>query len=305
MFHDTGLMAPYRGDDQRFEMDGADRARAFLLDHRASEGDADTVWTAIAPHTAPEVPYGMAPVIATTTAGVETDVLGLNLTAVTEAQIDEVTAAHPRPDFERQILQTCTDGFKHCPDSTFGTVNADLLEHSVPGFRRTDFVEAIKNSLCSGGVLLLVKDGARVRVPSSGVAIRSGRCAGQTETGISSRVSGSGCRFSLSPSMSRSGSALSTDLGSHHAARPSSDITAGTSVIRTTKASMTTPTARANPMDLMIGSSIRTKPPNTDVMMSAAAVTTRALWPMPLTMAACGSAPWTKSSRMRETRKTS
>lgn len=146
MFHDTGLVPPYRGDEQRFEMDGADQARAFLLDHGASEGDADTVWTAIALHTTPEVPYRMAPEIAATTAGVETDVLGLNLAAVTEAQIREVTAAHPRPDFKRQILQAFTDGFKHRPDSTFGTVNADVLEHFVPGFRRTDFVEVIQNS---------------------------------------------------------------------------------------------------------------------------------------------------------------
>jgi hypothetical protein len=30
-----------------------------------------------------------------------------------------------------------------------GTVNADVLEHLVPGFRRTDFVDVIKNSAWS------------------------------------------------------------------------------------------------------------------------------------------------------------
>ncbi|MFE7649783.1 HD domain-containing protein [Streptomyces phaeoluteigriseus] len=146
LFHDAGLVPPYRSDDQRFEMDGADQARAFLLDHDIPAGDADTVWTAIALHTTPEVPYKLAPEIAATTAGVETDVLGLHLTNVSRAEIDEVTAVHPRPDFKRQILQAFTDGFKHRPDTTFGTVNADVLEHFVPGFRRTDFVEVIQNS---------------------------------------------------------------------------------------------------------------------------------------------------------------
>ncbi|MGY0065629.1 HD domain-containing protein [Streptomyces sp. QTS137] len=146
LFHDTGLVAPYRGDDQRFEMDGADQARAFLLAHGLSQADADTVWTAVALHTTPEVPYKLAPEIAATTAGVETDVLGLNLTRLTPAQIAEVTAAHPRPDFKRQILQAFTDGFRHRPDTTFGTVNADVLEHFVPGFRRTDFVDVVRNS---------------------------------------------------------------------------------------------------------------------------------------------------------------
>ncbi|CAM5621649.1 HD domain-containing protein [Streptomyces rochei] len=146
LFHDTGLVPPYRGDDQRFEMDGADQARAFLLAHGIPEADADTVWTAVALHTTPEVPYRMAPEIAATTAGVETDVLGLRLGNLTRAQIDAVTAAHPRPDFKKQILRAFTEGFEHRPATTFGTVNADVLEHFAPGFRRTDFVEVIENS---------------------------------------------------------------------------------------------------------------------------------------------------------------
>ncbi|MFD0053843.1 HD domain-containing protein [Streptomyces sp. NPDC015140] len=146
LFHDTGLVPPYRGDDQRFEMDGADQARDFLLARGASASDAETVWTAVALHTTPEVPYKLAPEIAATTAGVETDVLGLNLGNLTRGQLDEVTAAHPRPDFKRQILHAFTEGFRHRPATTFGTVNADVLEHFVPGFRRTDFVEVIEGS---------------------------------------------------------------------------------------------------------------------------------------------------------------
>ncbi|MEU6447367.1 HD domain-containing protein [Streptomyces sp. NPDC046979] len=146
LFHDTGLVPPYRGDDQRFEMDGADQARDFLLARGASQSDAETVWTAVALHTTPEVPYKLAPEIAATTAGVETDVLGLNLGNLTRGQIEEVTAAHPRPDFKRQILHAFTEGFRHRPATTFGTVNADVLEHFVPGFRRTDFVEVIEGS---------------------------------------------------------------------------------------------------------------------------------------------------------------
>jgi hypothetical protein len=146
LFHDTGLVPPVRGTNQRFELDGADAARAFLAARGFSAAETDTVWTAIALHTTPEVPYRMSPVIAATTAGVETDVLGLRLTDLDRADIDAVTAVHPRPDFKREILQAFTDGFAHRPDSTFGTVNADVLEHFVPGFRRTDFVDVIKNS---------------------------------------------------------------------------------------------------------------------------------------------------------------
>ncbi|MFF0462645.1 HD domain-containing protein [Streptomyces mexicanus] len=146
LFHDTGLVPPYRSDDQRFEMDGADQARAFLLTHGVPQEAADTVWTAVALHTTPEVPYKMAPEIAATTAGVETDVLGLRLDNLSQEQIDAVTALHPRPNFKRQILQAFTEGFRHRPDTTFGTVNADVLAHFVPGFRRIDFVDVIQDS---------------------------------------------------------------------------------------------------------------------------------------------------------------
>ena len=146
LFHDTGLVAPYRGTEQRFEMDGADAAKDFLISRGHSEQEAQIVWTAIALHTTPEVPYKLDPVIAATTAGVETDVVGLRLDAITASEIDAVTAVHPRPDFKNQILQAFVDGFADRPETTFGTMNADVLEHFVPGFRRIDMVDLVKNS---------------------------------------------------------------------------------------------------------------------------------------------------------------
>jgi HD domain len=146
LFHDTGLVPPYRGTSQRFEMDSADAARDFLTSHGVTGEPADVVWTAIALHTTPEVPYKLDPVIAATTAGVETDVLGMRLDVIDAAALAAVTGAHPRPDFKSRILQAFTEGFRDRPETTFGTVNADVLEHFVPGFRRIDFVDVIKNS---------------------------------------------------------------------------------------------------------------------------------------------------------------
>jgi len=57
-----------------------------------------------------------------------------------------VTGAHPRPDFKRRILQAFTDGNKHRPHSTFGNLNADVLEHFDPSFVREDFVEIMLNN---------------------------------------------------------------------------------------------------------------------------------------------------------------
>lgn len=146
LFHDTGLVEPYRTDTQRFEVDSADEARAFLTSRGITTDTANTVWTAIALHTTPGIPYRMHPVIAATTAGVETDVLGLHLSAIPRELRDQVVAAHPRPDFKHRILRAFNDGFAGRPETTFGTVNADVLAHFDPHFLRTDFVHVIQNS---------------------------------------------------------------------------------------------------------------------------------------------------------------
>jgi HD superfamily phosphodiesterase len=146
MFHDIGLTEPYRTSAQRFEVDGANAARDFLLQRGVDEGDARKVWLSIALHTTPNVPEFLEPEIALVTAGVETDVLGIGRDDISPEALAAVTAAHPRPDFKRRILQAFTDGNKHRPRSTFGNVNADVLEHFDPSFVRDDFVEIILNN---------------------------------------------------------------------------------------------------------------------------------------------------------------
>jgi len=146
MFHDIGLTERYRSSTLRFEVDGANAARDFLLDHGVDKADADKVWLSIALHTTPAIPEFLGPEIASVTAGVETDVLGIGRDDLSPEALAAVTAAHPRPDFKRRILAAFNDGMKHRPDSTFGTVNADVLERFDPAFVRDNFVDIILNN---------------------------------------------------------------------------------------------------------------------------------------------------------------
>jgi hypothetical protein len=146
MFHDLGLTERYRTSTLRFEVDGANAAREFLLQRGVDKADADKVWLGIALHTTPGVPEFLAPEVALVTAGVETDVLGIGRDDLSPEALAAVTAAHPRPDFKRRILTAFNDGMKHRPDSTFGTMNDDVLQHFDPGFVRENFVEIILNN---------------------------------------------------------------------------------------------------------------------------------------------------------------
>jgi HD superfamily phosphodiesterase len=146
MFHDIGLTEGYRTSMLRFEVDGANAARDFLLERGVDETTARKVWLSIALHTTPGVPEFLDPEIALVTAGVETDVLGIGRSDLSSDAIEAVTAAHPRPDFKNRILRAFNDGMKHRPDSTFGTMNADVLQHFDDSFVRDDFVQIILNN---------------------------------------------------------------------------------------------------------------------------------------------------------------
>jgi HD domain len=146
MFHDLGLTAGYGTSTQRFEMDGADAARDFLLQHGVEQSAADGVWLGIALHTTPEVTARLTPETSLLAAGVKTDVVGVGRHDLTPEDIHAVTAAHPRPDFKNRILAAFNDGMKHRPQSTFGTMNDDVLAHFDPAFKRGNLVDIIRSS---------------------------------------------------------------------------------------------------------------------------------------------------------------
>jgi hypothetical protein len=146
MFHDLGLTERYRTSQLRFEVDSANAAREFLLGYGVDQADADKVWLSIALHTTPGIPEFLATEVALVTAGVETDVLGIDRDELSPDALAAVTAAHPRPDFKQRILTAFNDGMKHRPQSTFGTVNDDVLAHFDPTFVRENFVDIILNN---------------------------------------------------------------------------------------------------------------------------------------------------------------
>ncbi|CAB3749376.1 HD domain-containing protein [Paraburkholderia humisilvae] len=144
MFHDMGLTQKYRSSQNRFEVDSANAAADFLRQHGIAETDVELVWDAIALHTTPGIPPFKKPVVQLVTAGVEMDVLGFAYDEFTEEARQQVVAAYPRaPNFKEQIIGAFYDGMKHRPDSTFGTVNDDVLALKDPTFRRLNFCSII------------------------------------------------------------------------------------------------------------------------------------------------------------------
>ncbi|MGY3608223.1 MULTISPECIES: HD domain-containing protein [unclassified Bradyrhizobium] len=136
LFHDLGLVDAYHTQEKRFEVDGADAAREFLRSHGIPEPKADLVWEAIALHTTPGIPQYMRLEIALTNAGVLMDVVGRGYDEYTPEQRDQVIAAFPRGDFKNEFIEVQTCSALKKPQTTFGTVNFEFIEHRDPAFRK-------------------------------------------------------------------------------------------------------------------------------------------------------------------------
>jgi HD domain-containing protein len=146
MFHDIGLVEGHRSKDERFEIDGANAAREFLERHGLAEERVMTVWEAIALHTTRGVPLYKQPEVRLVHLGAQYDVVGLHFDDVPREQRAAVLAAHPRTGFKEGIIEAFSAGMRDKPETTFGTVNMDILEATVPGFVRPNVCDLIRGS---------------------------------------------------------------------------------------------------------------------------------------------------------------
>jgi hypothetical protein len=146
MFHDVGLLAGHRSAHERFEIDGANAARAFLERHGLPEEEVMTVWESIALHTTRQVPNYKQPEVRLVALGVEYDLYGSPFDALSPEQRDAVLAAHPRTNFKAGVIEALVAGISHKPETAVSTMMTDVLEMTVPGYERPNICEYIQNS---------------------------------------------------------------------------------------------------------------------------------------------------------------
>jgi HD domain-containing protein len=145
MFHDVGLLEGHRSEHERFEIDGANAARAFLERHGLPEEQVMTVWESIALHTTRQVPNYMQSEVRLVALGVQYDAHAL-FDALTAEQRDAVLAAHPRTNFKTGMIEALAAGARDKPETALGTMMTDILEATVPGYVRPTVCDYIQNS---------------------------------------------------------------------------------------------------------------------------------------------------------------
>ena len=145
VMHDLGLTERFDGE-QRFEVDGADAARAFVLEHGLSDEKAEVVWDAIALHTSGGIADRKQPEIALVHLGVSADVLGMGVSDISPETVEQVIEAYPRLGFNRAITELLVSQVKRKPQTAAFTWLAEVGRCCVHRFISPTWNEMLDRS---------------------------------------------------------------------------------------------------------------------------------------------------------------
>src|SRR6058998_2549315 len=118
VLHYLGLTDRYTAEN-RFEVDGANAARAFLKDRGISTQQTQVVWYAIALHTTPSIALHKEPEVAMTQSGIAVDFLGVGLDRIPKTSQREILTEFPRLAFKNQIQGCLCNLIRRKPATAF------------------------------------------------------------------------------------------------------------------------------------------------------------------------------------------
>lgn len=146
LLHDLGLTDAAAGSDQRFEVEGADRARGFLVEHGFPNNKADIVWDAIALNTSFGIALRKGPEVALTHWGASADFLGTRLADVGPQRVAQIVGEYPRRDFLASSTSLFVGCARRAPQWVPGTL-LEIVAHShAPDLRVPTWADLLAQS---------------------------------------------------------------------------------------------------------------------------------------------------------------
>lgn len=145
LLHDLGLTNALNGP-LRFEVEGANAARAFARKEGVDDRRAQLIWDGVALNSTPSIALHKEAEVALSTAGIGLDWGGWGYEALTEAQMAAIVDAFPRLDMKQRFTRAVCRIVETRPDTTYDNFARDFGERFVPGYRRISTVDYLLNS---------------------------------------------------------------------------------------------------------------------------------------------------------------
>ena len=145
LLHDLGLAKAFNGP-LRFEVEGANAARAFARREGVDPRRAQVIWDGVALNSTPSIALHKETEIALCTAGVGLDWGGWGYEALAEDQIAAILDAFPRLEMKQRFTRAVCGIVETRPQTTYDNFARDFGERFVPGYKAISTVDYLLNS---------------------------------------------------------------------------------------------------------------------------------------------------------------
>ena len=145
ILHDLGLAEAFNGP-LRFEVEGANAARAFAHNEGLDDRRAQLIWDEVALNSTPSIALYKEAEIALATMGIGLDWGGWGYEALTEAQVAGIVEAFPRLEMKQKFTRAVCGIVETRAATTYDNFARDFGERSVPGYKPASTVDYLLNS---------------------------------------------------------------------------------------------------------------------------------------------------------------
>ena len=145
ILHDLGLAEGFDGP-LRFEVEGANAARAFARNEGIDARRAQLIWDGVALNSTPSIALYKEPEIALATMGIGLDWGGWGYEALTETDVAGIVETFPRLGMKEQFTQAICRIVETRPTTTYDNFARDFGERFVPGYKPASTVDHLLHS---------------------------------------------------------------------------------------------------------------------------------------------------------------
>ena len=145
ILHDIGLTTGVSGPN-RFEVNGADAARAFIKDQGLSDRRSQLIWDLIALNSTPSIALHKEPEVALGTMGIGLDWGGFGLESISTVAVTEIVTAFPRLKMKHKFAEACRHLVTTRPETSYDNFLRDFGERFVSGYKSTSTVDLLMNA---------------------------------------------------------------------------------------------------------------------------------------------------------------
>ncbi|MCX7512265.1 hypothetical protein [Frateuria sp. STR12] len=145
LLHDLGLAEAFSGP-LRFEVEGANAARAFARKEGLDERRTQLIWDSVALNSTPSICLHKETEVALCTVGVGVDWGGWCHDSIAEDRMKSILQAFPRLDMKRRFTQAVCGIAASRPETTYDNFARDFGERFVPGYQPSSSVDSLLSS---------------------------------------------------------------------------------------------------------------------------------------------------------------